>query len=1528
MSIKFITNKISRCTELLLILLMVAMIKVSFGQPSNLTEKDIISKAKDFFAKKDYQGAMSLYAQLVSVHPDDPEFNLRFGECKLFGDRKDKKSPIRYLNIAAKTLKDDPALLYDLGLAYHQNQEFANAMKYYNLYLGKLAASDPNRQHILELVNQCLNGINLADKNLISQIISSSEYQKDNFHRAYRADELDGMLLLKPENLQSNREKKANMRSFVFVTEPRNILYYAGYENEQSNNLDIFKVSIDEKGNWGKPEKLPSEINTLSDENYPVLTNFGTTLYFCSKGRNTLGGYDIFKTEIDTAKNTYSEPENMGPGINSPFDDILFIPAKDKGQAYFASDRDDLNGAINVYKVKLIGQGDENNMVAQNVKNDQSQNISEQKKTVSENTSTIAGNQHPAHKVAENQIVTDPSKRASEILNDRTKSHLLADSAYRMITEIKDLVRNLTNKRDRANSISQRKTDEARTMESRFQDGIAKLAIIKDEKEFNEALGRAVKLKEETFQLYSRANQANLIAWLVGKQIKNKNQELEDLKMIAGKIQSSSVSATFEETLILYTGFRNNYIKADTLTEFSEELTTITNNATSYEVPKTEYAFVDKLKMGFKNNTLLADTKTENPSINPKIPIVVVDKRTIASNNNNSVSEPPAKPVIKLVKQAEQIPLENLAIADVQTNEEALEINFSIDNPVIVPAKVVEPVYYDQLASGNILFDEDEIEINFIVDTRIPEIIQPIYLEKMAYADPINDEGTLDISFAVDKPKIVVSQVADQIDINPIAFNDIPDEDHLEINFNADKPDLIVPDVVKQVSVGNLAFDDPGLIDENLEINYNVDRKTVIALKNAETVDVNSLAIADVTPDEGKLEINFSVDQKKAVAMEIVHPVDVNELEDNDLVLSDDHLEINFNADKPNLVVLKNTIPVDLASVTSTEVIQDEGSLDINFNVDKKTPVVSKMVEPVSNDALAYNEMSVQDEPLDMNFAIDKKNPVKTILAVPVNLSSLALNDVVQDDDKLDINFSADEIDPVNIADQVETVNLNLASYNAPSLMDDKLEIKTDIEKVFMATKIVQPVYNTDLASNTVFGDEGKLNINFNADKKPVVILPVVQPVKAESFALNDEIVDEEHLELNFTADTKTEIAANTSTIGQNKNPIDENSLVNSETEKVISTSNMITNQAMKTFIAQPVQIGSYDASSPITDDSSLEIDFAIDKPQVTILKQVEEVYPKIAYNESSLSDDKLDIVFDSDKNESSEILPLVQQVNINAIDSEFTGVRDEKLEIAFSVDRSENYKILNQVEEISYNGISEDITFNDEEKLDIGLVYNEATHMITIDSIPVAKSNYSYLANDFKKSENANISGLSPVPGTYLYLRESVEKAKTIESNKSDKEILVLALTDPDQLSYEELLYAASLANSIRQKLSIYNLAFIHIDRDWRAFNNAGVTAINGNDLDQAECYLYQASLITSDNGGIENNLGIVACYKKQFDKAEEYFMAASKMGFDAKYNLQVVYNIINDFKNSIDKKSPARGGVRDVYGDVIDYGTKKPKK
>src|SRR5690606_27638471 len=77
------------------------------------------------------------------------------------------------------------------------------------------------------------------------------------------------------------------------------------------------------------------------------------TLFFSSKGRKGMGGYDVFKSTFDPVKNEWSEPVNLGYPINTPDDDIYFVTTKDGKRAYYSSVREDGMGYTDIYMITI-----------------------------------------------------------------------------------------------------------------------------------------------------------------------------------------------------------------------------------------------------------------------------------------------------------------------------------------------------------------------------------------------------------------------------------------------------------------------------------------------------------------------------------------------------------------------------------------------------------------------------------------------------------------------------------------------------------------------------------------------------------------------------------------------------------------------------------------------------------------------------------------------------------------------------------------------------------------------------------------------------------------------------------------------------------------------------------------------------------------------------------------------------------------------------------------------------------------------
>ncbi|GAB4281728.1 MAG: OmpA family protein [Marinilabiliales bacterium] len=142
------------------------------------------------------------------------------------------------------------------------------------------------------------------------------------------------------------------------------------YSNPMERTHDIFVSYWDEKKQiWGEPKNIGSTINTEYDEKSVFMHPDGRTLYFSSKGHNTMGDFDIFKSELQD-DGTWSEPENLGYPINTPDDDRFFVMAASGKHGYYSTVKDDSYGKMDIYMITFRGpekpiiQSNEDNLLA------------------------------------------------------------------------------------------------------------------------------------------------------------------------------------------------------------------------------------------------------------------------------------------------------------------------------------------------------------------------------------------------------------------------------------------------------------------------------------------------------------------------------------------------------------------------------------------------------------------------------------------------------------------------------------------------------------------------------------------------------------------------------------------------------------------------------------------------------------------------------------------------------------------------------------------------------------------------------------------------------------------------------------------------------------------------------------------------------------------------------------------------------------------------------------------------------------
>jgi hypothetical protein len=109
-------------------------------------------------------------------------------------------------------------------------------------------------------------------------------------------------------------------------------------------------------GQWGSPQKLPEQINTPYNEDFPYLAPDGVTFYFASEGHNSMGGYDIFKSIFDPETGKFTPAENLGYPINSIDDDMGICVTKNKKIAYVSAYRPTGYGDLDIYRIKFMDE--------------------------------------------------------------------------------------------------------------------------------------------------------------------------------------------------------------------------------------------------------------------------------------------------------------------------------------------------------------------------------------------------------------------------------------------------------------------------------------------------------------------------------------------------------------------------------------------------------------------------------------------------------------------------------------------------------------------------------------------------------------------------------------------------------------------------------------------------------------------------------------------------------------------------------------------------------------------------------------------------------------------------------------------------------------------------------------------------------------------------------------------------------------------------------------------------------------------
>jgi len=173
--------------------------------------------------------------------------------------------------------------------------------------------------------------------------------------------------------------------------------------------------------------------------------------------------------------------------------------------------------------------------------------------------------------------------------------------------------------------------------------------------------------------------------------------------------------------------------------------------------------------------------------------------------------------------------------------------------------------------------------------------------------------------------------------------------------------------------------------------------------------------------------------------------------------------------------------------------------------------------------------------------------------------------------------------------------------------------------------------------------------------------------------------------------------------------------------------------------------------------------------------------------------------------------------------------------------------------------------------------------------------------------------------------LRRAEISVNTVVPRKTDEQILNLATSKPDSLEMEELLYASTLTKDVNTQMAIYKSFVALYPQDWRGYNNVAYLQLKQGNITEASSNLEKANTLSSNNGIVLNNLGVIAAWKKDYKTAKSYYESAQQAGQNTSYNMGILSIVSGDYATAISNMSSKNCAYNLALAQLLN---KDPKK
>jgi outer membrane protein OmpA-like peptidoglycan-associated protein/tetratricopeptide (TPR) repeat protein len=157
-----------------------------------------------------------------------------------------------------------------------------------------------------------------------------------------------------PKTVQYPINTRGSETSFTISPSGNEISFVSDHGKNSIGGKDIYFIKKLSDRKWSKPMNAGSIINTIYDEESVRFSRTGDTLWFSSRGHNSIGGFDIFYS-IRKKSGAWDTVKSLGYPVNTPWDELFYHPSPvDDSSFYFVSNRSGGLGGSDIYHGQIL----------------------------------------------------------------------------------------------------------------------------------------------------------------------------------------------------------------------------------------------------------------------------------------------------------------------------------------------------------------------------------------------------------------------------------------------------------------------------------------------------------------------------------------------------------------------------------------------------------------------------------------------------------------------------------------------------------------------------------------------------------------------------------------------------------------------------------------------------------------------------------------------------------------------------------------------------------------------------------------------------------------------------------------------------------------------------------------------------------------------------------------------------------------------------------------------------------------------